>query len=310
MTTAAPAVGATARLHLDRAQILAHRRRVSALDERLPPGADSLRHAAWAGLQDSMPRAALLSIHARVAGTEPTVLDDPALVQLWGPRWSAFAVAADDRAVFTLGRLFDNPDRRQFAEDIADRIESFLDGRAMSCTPVGRALDIHPNMLRYAAPTGRVLINWDGARQPTIWTVPRPDVDPRDARIELARRYLHVFGPTTATGFAEWAGLKPARRYAAFDALSGVAGPGANAARRCVDPRRRRGFVPLAGLCICCRPPPAERRHLLPASGERIASCSFRRPTVAARCGPHACGQAASSSVASSSGPGGAPTRP
>jgi hypothetical protein len=37
-----------------------------ALDERLRPGPDSLRRAAWAGLQDSMPRAALLSIHARV----------------------------------------------------------------------------------------------------------------------------------------------------------------------------------------------------------------------------------------------------
>lgn len=220
MTTAPAEAAATTRLDLDRAQILAHRRRVSALDERLPPGAGSLRHAAWAGLQDSMPRAALLSIHARVAGTEPTVLDDPALVQLWGPRYSAFAVAAEDRAVFTLGRLFDSADRRKFAEDIADRLEAFLDGRRMSCTPVGRALGIHPNALRYAAPTGRVLIEWDGARQPTVWTVPRPDVDPMDARIELARRYLHVFGPTTAEAFGEWAGIKPAGSRAAFDALS------------------------------------------------------------------------------------------
>ena len=219
MTAAATAVGATARLDLDRAQILAHRRRVSALDERLPPGAASLRRAAWAGLQDSMPRAALLSIHARVAGTEPTVLDDPALVQLWGPRWSTYAVASDDRAVFTVGRLFDNADRRRFAEDMADRIESFLDGRAMSCTPVGRALGIHTNALRYAAPTGRVLIQWDGARQPTIWAVPRPDVDPGEARMELARRYLHVFGPTTAAAFGEWAGIKPPGARAAFDGL-------------------------------------------------------------------------------------------
>jgi hypothetical protein len=27
------------------------------------------------------------------------------------------------------------------------------------------------------------------ARQPTVWSVPPPDVDPRDARLELARRY-------------------------------------------------------------------------------------------------------------------------
>jgi len=59
------------RLDLTRRQILAFRRRVGALDERLSPGRRSLRRAAWAGLQDSMPRAALLSIHARVAGTKP-----------------------------------------------------------------------------------------------------------------------------------------------------------------------------------------------------------------------------------------------
>ena len=42
--------------------------------------------AVWAGLQDSMPRAALLSIHARMAGTEPESWEDPSLVQVWGPR--------------------------------------------------------------------------------------------------------------------------------------------------------------------------------------------------------------------------------
>ena len=81
-----------ARRELTRAQILAHRRAVGAINERLPPGADSLRRAAWAGLQDSMPRAALLSIHARVEGTEPSTWEDPSLVQLWGPRFGAYVV--------------------------------------------------------------------------------------------------------------------------------------------------------------------------------------------------------------------------
>ena len=48
-----------ARLRLTRQQILAFRRRVGGLEKRLPAGAESLRRAAWAGLQDSMPRAAL-----------------------------------------------------------------------------------------------------------------------------------------------------------------------------------------------------------------------------------------------------------
>ena len=209
------------RLDLSRERILAYRRRVQALDERLAPGPDSLRHAAWAGLQDSMPRAALLSIHARVDGTGPSSWEDPSLVQLWGPRFSAYVVAARDLAVFSLGRLPDDARNRRRAEDLAERLHEFLDGRAVTANEAGHALGGHPNVLRYAAPTGRVLIRWDGARRPTVWTVPAPEVDPAETRLELARRYLHVFGPTTATAFAEWAGILVAAGLAAFDALGG-----------------------------------------------------------------------------------------
>jgi hypothetical protein len=208
-----------ARLELARGQILAYRRAVQALDERLPSGAASLRRAAWAGLQDSMPRAALLSIHARVEGTDPSTWEDGALVQLWGPRYSAYAVARQDVAVFTLGRLPDDGAARRVAEEVAARLAGFLDGQTMTYGDAGRGLGVHPNGLRYAAPTGTVLIRWDGARQPTIWTVPAPDVDPGAARLELARRFLHVFGPTTAEAFAQWAGIRPARGRTAFEDL-------------------------------------------------------------------------------------------
>jgi len=211
---------ATSRLELTRAQILAFRRQVGALDERLPRGRRSLRRAAWAGLQDSMPRAALLSIHARVQGTKPSTWEDPSLIQLWGPRHHAYVVAAADRAVFTVGRLPDVAGSLRVAQDLAARLHGLLKGSRMSHGEAGRALRVdHANRLRYAAPTGTVLIRWDGARQPTIWTVPPPRVDPREARLELARRYLHVFGPTTAEAFADWAGISPQGAAAAFDAL-------------------------------------------------------------------------------------------
>jgi hypothetical protein len=207
-------------LRLTRPQILAFRRHVGGLDERLPRGRRSLRRAAWAGLQDSMPRAALLSIHARVEGTEPTTWEDPSLVQLWGPRFSAYVVAARDLAPFSLGRLPDDAKGRQVAEDLAARLHAFLGGSTMKYGEAGDGLGEHnPNRLRYAAPTGTVLIRWEGARQPTVWTVPPPEIDPRDARLELARRYLHIFGPTTSAGFAEWAGIGPRQGSAAFDAL-------------------------------------------------------------------------------------------
>jgi DNA glycosylase AlkZ-like len=211
-------------LELSRAQILAFRRRVGALDERLPSGARSLRRAAWAGLQDSMPRAALLSIHARVEGAHPSSWEDPSLVQVWGPRFSVFVVPARDHAIFTLARLPDDARGRQRAEEMAERIHGFLRGRRMTDREVGRGLGIG-NAMRYGTATGRVLIRWEGARAPVIWTVPRPEIDPLEARRELARRYLHVYGPTTPAAFAKWAGIGAVQGTAAFDALGAALTP-------------------------------------------------------------------------------------
>src|SRR5579862_1597867 len=131
-----------ARLDLTRSQILAFRRHVGALDVRLPSGTDSLRHAAWAGLQDSMPRAALLSIHARVEGTGPSTWEDPSLVQLWGPRYSVFVVAARDLAVFSLGTLPDDAKGRLRAQTTAALLHAFLDGARMNYEEGGRGLGL------------------------------------------------------------------------------------------------------------------------------------------------------------------------
>jgi len=166
-----------------------------------------------------MPRAAVLSIHARVEGTEASTWEDPSLVQLWGPRFSAYVVPARDLGVFSLGRLPDDRRGLRVAEDLAARLDDFLGGRTMTYGEAGRGLGEPPNRLRYAAATGTVLIRWEGARQPTIWTVPRPEIAPPEARLELARRYLHIFGPATADGFARWAGIAPRQGVAAFDAL-------------------------------------------------------------------------------------------
>jgi len=167
-----------------------------------------------------MPRAALLSIHARVAGTGPSAWEDPSLVQLWGPRFSVFVVAARDLAVFSLGLLPDDAKGRRRAEDLAARLNDILGGRRMTYGEAGSKLGVHhANRLRYAAATGTVLIRWEGARQPAVWTVPPPEMDPRDARLELARRYLHIYGPTTPEALGRWSGIGPRPAAAAFEAL-------------------------------------------------------------------------------------------
>jgi hypothetical protein len=166
-----------------------------------------------------MPRAALLSINARVAGTGPGAWEDPPLVQVWGPRYSTYVVASEDVGVFTLGRLPDDPKRRLLAEETAARVAAVLDGREMSDREVGEILGRHPSSLRYAAPTGTVLIRWPGAGAPTLRSVPAPEMDPITARGELARRHLHSFGAATPETLSDWAGIKPRAAAETFDRL-------------------------------------------------------------------------------------------
>ena len=89
----------------------------------------------------------------------------------------------------------------------------------MSVSKAGHGMGVDHNSLRYGAPTGRILIRWEGAQDPLVWTGPVPSMEPRLARLELARRYLHIFGPTTAQSFGDWAGVKPPEARAAFEAL-------------------------------------------------------------------------------------------
>jgi hypothetical protein len=158
--------------------------------------------------------------------------------------------------LFSLGRLPDDAAGRRVAEDLAARLHALLDGGArMTYGEAGRTLGETPNRLRYAATTGTVLIRWDGSRQPTIWTVPRPDVDPREARLELARRYLHVFGPTTPASFAAWAGIGARSAGAAFGALG-----------RSLTPLRS----PIGDGWILTRDEPAFRADPVPAAPARL----------------------------------------
>ncbi len=206
-------------LKLTRGQILAHRRRVGALDDRLLAGSGSYERAAWVGLQDSVPRAALLSLHARVEGVRADAWADPALIQIWGPRFSAYVVAARDVAVFTLGRYPDDRRGQQVAEDTAARLAAHVGGKRMRFDEAAAVIDGNSNRMRYAAPTGTVAIRWEGARQPDVWILPRPEMTVGDARRELARRFLHVFGPASHAAFATWAGIRPAQGRATLDAL-------------------------------------------------------------------------------------------
>jgi hypothetical protein len=203
-----------------------------------------------------MPRAALLSIHARVAGAAPSSWEDASLVQLWGPRYQVYVIAARDLAVFSLGRCPDDLKARRRAEDMAARLHALLGGESMPYGAAGDALGLHDaNALRYAATTGTVLLRWAGARQPTVWTVPPAGVDPLKARLELARRHLHVFGPTTPEAFARWAGISVREGVTAFDSL-----------RRSLTPVR----TPIGDAWILARDEPVLRAAPGPVAPARL----------------------------------------
>jgi hypothetical protein len=137
-----------------------------------------------------------------------------------GPRYHTYVVAKRDFALFSLGRLPESAKSRLRAERMAERLHAHLDGRRMTDREVARALGVG-NALKYAATTGTVAIRWEGARAPTVWTVAAAQVDPADACRELARRYLHIFGPATADRFARWAGIS---RRSATDAFASIEG--------------------------------------------------------------------------------------
>lgn len=270
------------RLTLTRAAVLAFRRRSGSLDERLPLGRPSLRRAAWAGLQDSMPRAASLSLHARVATTKPQTWEGPSLEQLWGPRFNVFVVARLDHAVFTLGLLPDDRDGRRRAHELAARVVDLLGDGSMPYDAVGAALGVHPYRLRAAAATGTVAIRWDGARCPTIRATAPPGRSPVDARLELARRFLHVYGPATAASFARWSGIGGRTATGVFESLGTELAPvraaGANAWLLAADEEAARapGGEPAAVRLLPSGDPyfllyGGDREVLVPDAGQRAA---------------------------------------
>jgi hypothetical protein len=54
-----------------------------------------------------------------------------------------------------------------------------------------------------------------------VWTVAPPEIAPAEATLELARRYLHIYGPAGPEAFGKWAGIGAQAAVRAFDALAG-----------------------------------------------------------------------------------------
>ena len=259
----AAARGVTPPLDVERAQILAFRRRVGALDERLPSGPDSLRARRGPACRTacraprccrSTPASTARAVHLGGPGARPAVGTAVQRVRRRGagPRGSRSAGCRTAPA----GGV---------AEDLADRLDAVLDGRRL---PYGEA------GARSACTTTAALRRHDRHGSSSAGTAPgsRPSGRCRrrrstrlEARLELARRYLHVLGPGPSRVSPAGPGSAARAAGPAFEALAPELTPVRDADRRRLDPRARRADLPR-------RPGPAAPARLLP-SGDRSA-CS------------------------------------
>jgi hypothetical protein len=193
-------------LRLGRQQVVAFRSTAQHLDDRLPSNA--VAEAAAGGLQDTVPRAALFGLHARLLKVGPDTWEDPSLVQTYGPRGAVYVLPRVAVAAFTRGLLPREAGARAGLEAVADRVVGALADGEIALRKAALASRQDPNVIRLASRTGRYVIRWDT----TSLKVRRNETPPNqegdeDARVELAERFLHWHGPSDAVTFAKWAGV-------------------------------------------------------------------------------------------------------
>lgn len=212
----APAAEAT--VEADAERVMWRRLAVTHAVARLPAGHHA--DAAYGGLQDSDPRAALLALHARVAGVDPGGWEHPSLAQVW-LRAADYVVPRRDVGVFTLGTQPRDPRYRAALEGLTDVVVVAVpDGRRDSRAVMGALSALPDPFLVKATPaTGRVHIRWD-ARKTEIVVAERPAIEPEEARRELARRFLRWLGPAGPAHFARWAGVTRADAEATWGSLA------------------------------------------------------------------------------------------
>ena len=192
-------------MEIDLEQVAAYRQGVCHLGARLHPG--GFDEAAFGGLQDTVPRSGLLALHARLEDITPRSWEAPGLAQIWF-RWADYLVPRSALGEFTLGAAPRDPETLAALDEFAVAVLGVLSGRTLSVREVAGAFPDLPGgmLLRCLAVTGRIHIRWDASFSGVV-PAEAFDVDAEEARLGLARRFLHWFGPADALQFARWAGV-------------------------------------------------------------------------------------------------------
>ena len=210
-------------MRVDMTQVMAYRTNVQRLGQRLAHGEHVA--AAYGGLQDSAPRAALYGLHARMHDVGPDDWEHASLVQIWFRLGADYVIPRDSLDTFTVGTLPDDPEQIVALNALGEVVREVVANGPMRTRDVVAALgDRLPehHAIRLAQVSGKIVIRWD-ARTTEIIASDDPTTDPARARLDLARRFVHWFGPVGPMHLAKWAALPKAVALAAFDELELVA---------------------------------------------------------------------------------------
>ena len=187
-----------------RTAALGHRLAVNGLTgSKLPRS--RLTAAARPGLQDGSPRSGLLSLAVRVDAVQPHDWRNPQLKQVFGPRGAIYLVPQEDVGIFSLGLLPRDPGRIEHLRDLEQTVHRILDDGPVRQTDLVAALpEIEDSReLRWASTLGTILPVWDTV-DTIVHPAPPPEIDPEEARRELARRFFRHIGPAAVADLQWW----------------------------------------------------------------------------------------------------------
>jgi hypothetical protein len=273
-------------MRVAREQVLAFRLASHNLHERLPAGSENAA-AAVIGLQDFPPGLAPVALAARVDGA---AIDDLVIVYAW--RGAAVAVPRADVAVFTaglappddgaaralVGTAVETLDPAGIsASDALDRVSAAV-ADALSGGPLERddfhqalrerlpaellwwcrgcqSHHVHPSLWRATGVRGVLAVAGRRGRV-TVFGAPPRGRRVKAAPAELARRFLHAYGPATRSELAAWAGIAPAHARGLLDAVAGELAE--------VEFDGRRALILAADAGRLADPPAASGVRLLP----------------------------------------------
>ena len=260
------------------------------------------------GIQAQILSAAELAIGARVASitrrdVQAALWQDHTLVKTYGPRGTLHLLPADELPLWMAAlreaeALGGSPWYQRAGLDasqggaVLDAIGAALDGRCLTrkeladavVSDVGdwareKLLSAWGELLSPAALAGKLCFGPSAGSQVRFvradqWVGHWEEHDPRDALVELCRRYIATYGPVTHSDVAHWFRLKPDQARGLIEPLA--------PALEAVDFLGRRAWMladdaqdaPVAGE------PLAESLHLLPQYDCYLLGCAPRERIV------------------------------